>query len=147
METKTQFEILDGLTERDAADIRTLVAGLDPSAVFDAAATQEAIKSGCLHLAVYRSSGRIAAAASIVRFRSPTGVHHRIEDVVVHPESRGKGIGRRLMLFVLDTLRSIGAGSVELTSRPSRVAANGLYRSLGFARRETNVYEFRFPAG
>jgi ribosomal protein S18 acetylase RimI-like enzyme len=51
------------------------------------------------------------------------------------------------MLFVLDTLRSLGAGSVELTSRPSRVAANGLYRSLGFARRETNVYEFRFPAG
>jgi ribosomal protein S18 acetylase RimI-like enzyme len=48
------------------------------------------------------------------------------------------------MLFALDTLRSLGAAGVELTSRPARVAANKLYRSLGFARRETNVYEYRF---
>jgi hypothetical protein len=29
---------------------------------------------------------------------------------------------------------------VDLTSRPSRQAANRLYLRLGFARRETNVY-------
>lgn len=48
------------------------------------------------------------------------------------------------MLFTLNALRSLGAAGVELTSRPSRVAANGLYRSLGFTRRETNVYKYRF---
>jgi len=31
---------------------------------------------------------------------------------------------------------------VELTSRPSREAANRLYQRLGFERRDTNVYRF-----
>jgi ribosomal protein S18 acetylase RimI-like enzyme len=63
---------------------------------------------------------------------------------VVHPKLRGKGIGRKLMLYTLSKLRSLEAASVELTSRPARIAANELYRSLGFSRRKTNVYEYRF---
>ena len=31
-----------------------------------------------------------------------------------------------------------------LTSRPSRVVANQLYQSLGFEKRETNVYKMKF---
>jgi ribosomal protein S18 acetylase RimI-like enzyme len=31
---------------------------------------------------------------------------------------------------------------VDLTSRPSREAANRLYQRLGFEQRETNVYRF-----
>lgn len=144
MKTKTIFETVGSLKERDAEDIRALVAELDQGAVFDAAATEEAIESGCLQLIVHRRRRRIDAAAAIVQFRTPTGIHHRIEDVVVHPKSQGKGIGRKIMLFALDLLRENGAASVELTSRPARVAANALYRSLGFTQRETNVYEFRF---
>jgi ribosomal protein S18 acetylase RimI-like enzyme len=30
---------------------------------------------------------------------------------------------------------------IYLTSRPQRVAANELYQSLGFRRKETNVYK------
>ena len=138
------FEILADLPEQDAADLRELVAKLDPSALFDAGEVRSAVKSRNLRLIVHRRRGRIAAAACIAGFRTPTGTHYRIEDVVVHPKFRGKGIGRRIMLFALDTLRSLGAAGVELTSRPARVAANKLYRSLGFARRETNVYEYRF---
>ena len=36
-----------------------------------------------------------------------------------------------------------GARSVDLTSRPSREAANRLYRRLGFEPRETNVYRYQ----
>ena len=36
-----------------------------------------------------------------------------------------------------------GARTVDLTSRPSRLAANRLYERMGFARRETNVYRYR----
>jgi ribosomal protein S18 acetylase RimI-like enzyme len=31
---------------------------------------------------------------------------------------------------------------VDLTSRPSREAANRLYQRIGFERRETNVYRY-----
>ncbi|NCZ89134.1 MAG: GNAT family N-acetyltransferase, partial [Actinobacteria bacterium] len=31
---------------------------------------------------------------------------------------------------------------VDLTSRPSRAAANRLYQRLGFVARETNVYRY-----
>jgi ribosomal protein S18 acetylase RimI-like enzyme len=34
-----------------------------------------------------------------------------------------------------------------LTSRPSREAANRLYRRLGFEIRETNVYRYRGAPG
>ena len=36
----------------------------------------------------------------------------------------------------------IGARTVDLTSRPSREAANRLYRRCGFELRETNVYRY-----
>jgi ribosomal protein S18 acetylase RimI-like enzyme len=35
-----------------------------------------------------------------------------------------------------------GARTVDLTSRPSRTAANTLYERIGFALRETNVYRY-----
>jgi ribosomal protein S18 acetylase RimI-like enzyme len=35
-----------------------------------------------------------------------------------------------------------GAKTVDLTSRPSREAANRLYRRCGFETRETNIYRF-----
>ena len=35
-----------------------------------------------------------------------------------------------------------GATTVDLTSRPSREAANRLYQRLGFQRRDTNVYRY-----
>jgi ribosomal protein S18 acetylase RimI-like enzyme len=43
---------------------------------------------------------------------------------------------------MLDRARERGCVTVDLTSRPSREAANRLYRSLGFAARETNVYRY-----
>jgi ribosomal protein S18 acetylase RimI-like enzyme len=36
--------------------------------------------------------------------------------------------------------KALGAKSVDLTSRPSREAANRLYQRLGFEPRTTNVY-------
>jgi ribosomal protein S18 acetylase RimI-like enzyme len=36
--------------------------------------------------------------------------------------------------------RALGCATVDLTSRPSREAANHLYQRAGFELRETNVY-------
>lgn len=70
-----------------------------------------------------------------------TGMKAWIEDVVVDQSARGKGYARILLTHLLAQARQSGADSVNLTSRPSRQAANRLYRSMGFQQRETNVYK------
>jgi len=61
---------------------------------------------------------------------------------VVDASARGAGVGEALNRFALDEARGAGATTVDLTSRPSREAANRLYRRLGFVQRETNVYRY-----
>jgi ribosomal protein S18 acetylase RimI-like enzyme len=75
-------------------------------------------------------------------FRIPTGVRAWIEDVVVDETARGHGVGEALNRAALDRAREVGAITVELTSRPSREAANRLYLRMGFVTRDTNVYRY-----
>jgi ribosomal protein S18 acetylase RimI-like enzyme len=79
-------------------------------------------------------------------FPIPTGVRAWIEDVVVDQSARGRGVGEALSRRALELAAAAGAKTVELTSRPSREAANRLYRRLGFQARETNVYRFHTAA-
>jgi len=60
--------------------------------------------------------------------------------VVVDDSARGAGVGEALVAAALDRARLLGAKTVDLTSRPSREAANRLYVRLGFEARTTNVY-------
>jgi ribosomal protein S18 acetylase RimI-like enzyme len=89
-------------------------------------------------------SGEIVGTLTLVVFRIPSGVRAWIEDVIVAEEARGQGCGELLNRAALDAARAAGARTVELTSRPSREAANRLYRRIGFVERETNVYRYTF---
>jgi ribosomal protein S18 acetylase RimI-like enzyme len=84
----------------------------------------------------------ILGCLTLAWFRIPTGVRAWIEDVVVDEAARGRGVGEALNLSALERARLLGATTVDLTSRPSREAANRLYRRIGFLPRETNVYRF-----
>lgn len=84
--------------------------------------------------------GRIVGSLTLAMFRIPTGVRAWIEDVVVDDSARGHGAGEALNRAALDFAKANGAITVDLTSRPSREAANRLYQRLGFTQRETNVY-------
>jgi ribosomal protein S18 acetylase RimI-like enzyme len=84
--------------------------------------------------------GRIVGLLTLAVFRIPTGVRAWIEDVVVDGSERGKGVGGALTREAVRRASAAGARTVDLTSRPSREAANRLYRRLGFVVRETNVY-------
>ena len=84
--------------------------------------------------------GQIVGTLTLAIFRIPTGLRAWIEDVIVDNESRGMGIGEALVRAALEKAREAGARTVDLTSRPSREAANRLYGRVGFARRETNIY-------
>jgi len=90
--------------------------------------------------------GAIVGAMTLVVFRIPTGVRAWIEDVVVDRGARGRGVGEQLNLAALELAQELGARTVDLTSRPSREAANRLYQRIGFVQRETNVYRFT-PGG
>ncbi len=101
----------------------------------------EIVGSDASHLLIARDDdGRILGSMTLVVFRIPTGVRAWIEDVVVDGEARGKGVGEALNRQALELAASLGARTVDLTSRPSREAANRLYQRLGFVLRETNVY-------
>jgi ribosomal protein S18 acetylase RimI-like enzyme len=87
-------------------------------------------------------SGTIVGSLTLALFRIPTGMRAWIEDVVVDQSMRGRGIGAALNEAALARARAEGAKTVDLTSRPSREAANRLYRKIGFEQRETNVYRY-----
>jgi ribosomal protein S18 acetylase RimI-like enzyme len=83
---------------------------------------------------------RIAGTLTLVVFRIPTGTRAWIEDVVVDEAARGRGVGEALAREAIRRAAEAGARTVDLTSRPHRVAANRLYEKLGFRPRETNLY-------
>lgn len=85
---------------------------------------------------------RLAGSLTLAIFRVPTGVRAWIEDVVVDNESRNKGIGEMLTRAAIERAKAEGAVTVDLTSRPSREAANRLYVRVGFVVRHTNIYRY-----
>ncbi|HEX3424531.1 MAG TPA: GNAT family N-acetyltransferase [Acidimicrobiales bacterium] len=89
----------------------------------------------------------IVGMLTLAVFRIPTGVRAWIEDVVVDEAARGRGVGAALSQRAVELATAAGARTVELTSRPSREAANRLYRRLGFQPRDTNVYRFTAAPG
>jgi ribosomal protein S18 acetylase RimI-like enzyme len=91
---------------------------------------------------VARVGEDIVGTLTLVVFRIPTGVRAWIEDVVVDDRARGRGAGEALTRAAIDAAARAGARSVDLTSRPSREAANRLYQRLGFDTRQTNVYRY-----
>ena len=86
----------------------------------------------------------IAGALTLIIYRVPTGIHARVEDVVVDEAMRGRGIGEALVRHALNIARDAGADGVALTSNPKREAANRLYQRLGFKFWETNLYFYKF---
>ena len=105
----------------------------------------EIVASPAIALLVARDpdhEGRIVGTLTLVLFRIPTGARAWIEDVVVDEAHRRQGIGAALIQAASERARDAGARTIDLTSRPSREAANRLYRRLGFVQRETNVYRY-----
>ena len=103
---------------------------------------QEIVGDSATVVLVARDGGVIVGLLTLAMFRIPTGMRAWIEDVVVDGRARGKGVGEALNRAALATARQRGAKTVDLTSRPSREAANRLYQRIGFVRRDTNVYRY-----
>ena len=132
-------EVSDDLVEAFARLIPQLSKSSPPP---NATQLSEMIASDASDVLVARLDGVIVGTLTLVTFRIPTGVRAWIEDVVVDDSARGHGVGDSLNRFALELARLRGAKTVDLTSRPSREAANRLYQRIGFEPRDTNVYRF-----
>lgn len=133
---------LQTLTPSQTADLLDLMHELDPTIAVTGEMLEQAAEAPGTHLfAAVGDDGRILGCASLCVFDSPTGRKASVEDVVVSSRARRQGIGRALMDHIIGyALRELAPIDLHLTSRPERVAANEMYKRMGFEKRVTNVY-------
>ncbi len=84
--------------------------------------------------------GLIVGAGTLGVFRTPSGLHAHVEDVIVDENWRGQGIGEALVNHLLQIAQQMGLKGVSLTCNSRRVAANHLYQKMGFNQWDTNTY-------
>ena len=70
-----------------------------------------------------------------------------ILNICVRHDLRSGGVGRRLMLFLLDRARELHMQDVFLEVRPSNAVAIRLYETLGFARVGLRKGYYQAPGG
>jgi ribosomal protein S18 acetylase RimI-like enzyme len=138
-------EPLEDVSEETVRTFRRLLSQLSPSAESPTRETlQRVVGAHGVVLLVAREQNGIVGTLTLATYEAPTGRRAWIEDVVVDEQARGRGVGEALTREALRIAKERGARTVDLTSRPSREAANRLYQRLGFVRRETNVYRLTF---
>jgi ribosomal protein S18 acetylase RimI-like enzyme len=103
--------------------------------------------AGSTLLVARADDGQIMGMLTLVMFRIPTGLRAVIEDVVTDDAARGQGVGTALTNEAIRIARAAGVRTIDLTSRPSRVAAGRLYEKLGFEQRDTRVYRYIIDDG
>ena len=149
-------ELIEQSSPELGAAMERLIPQLSRSAKpLTAQQTQALVDQDSVYLFVFRTdkpviaadgneveAGTILGMLSLATFAIPTGVRAWVEDVVVDAGTRGMGAGQQLVEAAVAHAQKIGARTVDLTSRPSREAANRLYRRCGFELRETNVYRY-----
>ncbi len=139
----TQVHIVNVVDEELLTQVNHLLPQLSSSApALTLEELRDAVQSSAITLFVARHEERTVGMLTLAVFRIPTGIRAWIEDVVVDADARGLGVGALLTTSALAHAKQSGATTVDLTSRPSREAANALYRRVGFVQRETNVYRF-----
>lgn len=137
-----EIVLLRSLTESQLLDVQELIKELVPGLSVSSERLAALVAAPGTHFfAAVGDDGHVVGCATLCVFDTPTGRKASVEDVVVNPACRGQHIGRKLMEHIIDfARRELGDVELHLTSNPRRVAANNLYRSVGFQQRETNVY-------
>lgn len=139
---------LFSVTDEQVAELKELFSELSPGIHVIPEMLERSAESQGTHLFVLMDEeGKIIGSATLCVSDLPTGRKASVEAVVVKTEYRGKHLGKKLMEYLIDYAHKNLAGShLSLTSHPKRVAANALYKSLGFKQRETNVYQLEIEA-
>jgi len=110
----------------------------------------EMILADPAHARIYvaRQHGTAIGMAAL-HFTTSTAEGGRVaglEDCVVHPEQRGKGIGEKLLSYVLEQAKAEGALRVMLLTDGDNMRAQALYRKLGFAPSSMLAMRLKFKS-
>ncbi len=140
-----KIEVLAVANEKVVESINSLIRQLSSNPVdMTLNDLSKIIRSPNSFLIVSQVREDIIGMLTLIVIRIPTGIKAFIEDVVVDERFRGQSIGEKLVEKATEIARQEGSHSIDLTSKPSRVAANELYKKVGFKQRETNVYRLKF---
>ena len=137
------IEIVDAATDELVDAVAALLPLLSSSRPPTRAELTELVGSASSDLFVARVDGAIVGVLTLSTYPTLTGTKAWIDDVIVSEAARGHGVGEALNRAAIDAARTRGIESIDLTSRPSREAANRLYQRIGFEQRTTNVYRFK----
>ncbi|MDP6282499.1 MAG: GNAT family N-acetyltransferase [Acidimicrobiales bacterium] len=139
-----EISICDNVDETVVAALGKLIPQLSASSSLPSAEQlSEILNHDASTLLLAREGDKIVGSMTLVVFPIPTGLRAWIEDVVVDEQVRGQGVGEALNRRAMEIALKAGAKTIDLTSRPSREAANRLYQRLGFTARETNIYRYQ----
>ena len=142
-----EIQELQNYTQSQFDDLKQLMSELSDRVNFTQTDLMLVLKDSNCHLYVILDGERIIGCATLCVFHSPTGTKASIEDVVVSSAYRGQHLGKQLMEYVLEQAKEYAPIELHLTSNPKRVAANKLYQSLGFQKKETNCYQMSIVDG
>jgi ribosomal protein S18 acetylase RimI-like enzyme len=141
------ISILHTATQEEFADVSALLQHLHEGSTSTYTPDFERFKSIVadtnIDFVVARDVQKIVGMAMLYTICRVDEVAGHIDDVVVDDAYRGQGIATKLMEKLISIARERGHKYIDLTSRPSREAANHLYQKLGFQIRETNPYRLK----
>ena len=142
--------VLDGVVELDDKDIKQVAHLLNQLSQHRGefiykGNIQKILEQNNFRLIIIKNpeTEEIVAMASVhysTTLRHPDFGKGMVEDVVVDERFRGMGLGDLLAKYVIATARILKIEKLELTSNPTRKAANELYLKHGFKQRDTNCY-------
>jgi len=140
------IEVVTDVTDEVLAAFSRLLPQLSRTAPsLDRASLSRTVTCETNTVLIAHDGSAIVGSLTLVMFPLPTGLRAWVEDVVVDHSARGRGVGAALTAEAVRLARLGGARTLDLTTRPSREAANRLYQRQGFQLRESQVY--RHPLG
>lgn len=128
-------------SSQDLSDLSRLMHELSATSSCSEELLKGALADTNVHVYVMREEGRIVATGTLCIKHTLEFTVADIESVVVSARCRGKGYGKALMTAMIGAAKALKVHHIQLTSNPARVAANRLYRALGFERYGTNCYK------
>lgn len=125
----------------DLADLDALMHELSAISFCNEELLKISLNDANVHVYVIRDEGHIVATGTLCIKHTLEFTIADIESVVVSSKCRGRGYGKELMTAMIEAAKKMNVHHIQLTSNPARVAANQLYKELGFERYETNCYK------
>jgi ribosomal protein S18 acetylase RimI-like enzyme len=140
-------DVVRQIDEDVARAAERLVPQLSPtSAVPGPWELDQMIKDPGTTLIVARERHVVVGMLTLHTFRAMTGIHAWIQDVVIDPVVKGRGVSELLTREAVRLSEQRGTRTTEITSRPSQAGHARLYERLGFERRETHHYRYRLSS-